>query len=373
MKTGMVSAEIQRRFSERGVRLIPPSTGSRMLIRELGLGRKGQVEIVVGDGPWEAVDAARPPSPPDALPFLNGVPLKLGTGGAVELIRVLDPGHDPYLQDHRLDGKAVFPAAMAVELMAELVQEGWPEWEVVGIRALRVLKGIVLEDGSKSIRVTARPQTQPSQEQLELDVDVEITALERPSHPCYRATVQLAGRLPEPPCYELPSCSGLHASFMSADEAYRRCLFHGPLFQSISTIEEICEQGIIATITSTPPQRCLAGNPAGTWLIDPIVLDSGPQLAIIWANAYKNMTALPASFQCYRRFGSVSDSPLRCYFQVLPTSEDHTVHANVFFVDSDNRLVGLLEGLESTCSKALNRLGPRQAHQTEGGSDSARW
>ncbi len=51
-KKGMVTPEVERQFAERGVQLIPPSAGSRKLEEELRLGRKGEVGVVIGGGPW---------------------------------------------------------------------------------------------------------------------------------------------------------------------------------------------------------------------------------------------------------------------------------------------------------------------------------
>ena len=39
--------------------------------------------------------------------------------------------------------------------MAEAVAEGWPEMQVTAIRQLRVLRGVVLENGKKTVRVVA--------------------------------------------------------------------------------------------------------------------------------------------------------------------------------------------------------------------------
>jgi NAD(P)-dependent dehydrogenase (short-subunit alcohol dehydrogenase family) len=55
---GMVSEHVRRQFAERGVLMITPEAGKRALGRELRYGRKGEVEVVLGDGPWET-DRAR--------------------------------------------------------------------------------------------------------------------------------------------------------------------------------------------------------------------------------------------------------------------------------------------------------------------------
>ncbi len=48
----MVSAEIEAQFARRGVELIEPAIGYRRAVEELRFGRKGEVEVVYGDGPW---------------------------------------------------------------------------------------------------------------------------------------------------------------------------------------------------------------------------------------------------------------------------------------------------------------------------------
>ena len=52
-KTGMVTTELERQFKERGIQVIPPAAGCRMFEEELRLGKKGVVEVVIGDGPWK--------------------------------------------------------------------------------------------------------------------------------------------------------------------------------------------------------------------------------------------------------------------------------------------------------------------------------
>jgi NAD(P)-dependent dehydrogenase (short-subunit alcohol dehydrogenase family) len=51
-KSGMVSLELERQFATRGVRLIAQRQGAAMLGMEITHGRKEEVEVVIGDGPW---------------------------------------------------------------------------------------------------------------------------------------------------------------------------------------------------------------------------------------------------------------------------------------------------------------------------------
>jgi hypothetical protein len=277
-------------------------------------------------------------------------------GGIFEVIRTLDPSHDLYLRDHQLDGKPVLPLAMAMELMAELAQHGWPELEVVGLRDLQVFKGVVLEDGPKAIRLVARASTDAIHERLVTRVNVEITDSEGTGRPHYRATVELADTLPQPPTYQPPFADSLRPFPMTVKEAYRQWLFQGPLFQGLTQVEGIADQGMTAILASSSPNQCLRSVPEGQWLIDPVVFDSGLQLGILWTRAHLDMTPLPSRFRSYRRFGSLSGSEVRCHLHVAARPMDQVIHFNIAFVGADGRLVGLLEDIETSCSKALNRL-----------------
>ncbi len=52
----MVSDELREEFARRDVRLIPPKSGSQLMVEEIQKGQKGEVELVIGDGPWGAIN-----------------------------------------------------------------------------------------------------------------------------------------------------------------------------------------------------------------------------------------------------------------------------------------------------------------------------
>jgi hypothetical protein len=245
---------------------------------------------------------------------------------------------------------------MAMELMAEVAQRGWPEGKVVGIRSFRVFRGIVLDKGSKNIHVVARPQTNRDSENSVLEVEVAISDLDKPGHPSYRGTVQLAEHLPEPPPFDPGSLPKLGPFPKTVEEAYKQWLFHGPSFQGITKIEGMSEQGICVQLRSFPPSEYLSHKPGGQWLVDPVVLDSAFQPALLWERAQYDMTPLPSAFTSFRRYGSLSRSSLQCYLQTNTSNDGHMLVANIYFWDEADWLVGSIEKMEFSCSKALNRL-----------------
>jgi len=376
-KTGMVTPELQREFAKRGIELISIPAGCRLFDQELRHGQRGESEVILAGGAWSAprAETAAPSAAARALPLLHGATFTNGGGHVVEAVRTLDPAYDLYLADHSMDGSPVLPLAVATELMAELVQKSWPDLQVVGVRELQLLKGVVLENGPRPVRVIARAQVEPPPDRQGIDVNVEIRDASASGPVHYRATVEMAPELPEPPRFVAPDGAVLRPFPLSVGEAYRQWLFHGPRLQAITEIEGISERGSRAVLDASAPPPALRGQSHPRWLIDPVIFDSGLQLFLLWTRAQLDKTTLPSRFLRYRRFGSLSETKLHCHVNVLERSRDPLFYLDIAFVGPDGRLRGLLEGMEGTSSRALNRLvgahaGRRPAAEATGDSPS---
>lgn len=355
LKTGMVSPELQKQFAARGVQLISLGAGRKLLERELRLGPKGEVEVVLAGGAWGANQhGAEAATKPEAA-LLAQASFESSSVGDIRVLRRLDPAYDLYLADHRLDGHPVLPFAMAMELVSEVVQHSWPDLQIMSLRDFQVLRGIVLNDGPRTVDVVACAETQPPHGPANVCVHVEIGDPEKPGAPFYRGTVELSDRLPPPPQRALVP-GGLQPFSMSVPEAYRRWLFHGPLFQGIEKISGISPELMVATCLPSSPRRYLGGEPRSAWLIDPLVFDSALQMIILWMRTYRDATPLPSRLDRYRRFGSLSDAPIDCYLRVPAHSDGPVISVDIDFVGPHGELLGLLEGMECPFSKTLNRL-----------------
>jgi acyl transferase domain-containing protein/NAD(P)H-dependent flavin oxidoreductase YrpB (nitropropane dioxygenase family)/NAD(P)-dependent dehydrogenase (short-subunit alcohol dehydrogenase family) len=368
--TGMAGEEVQRQFRERGVQVIPPEAGVRMFVRELDSGSRAGAAVVIGGGPWPTAGPAELPRAAGSgrssmlLPLMDGVDLRHGTGEGLEFTRSFDTRRDLYLTDHQLDGNPVVPAAMAMELMAEAAQRGWPDLTVTGLRDLRVLKGVIVDNGPKPIRLTARAAVEPPHDRLGVDVNVEIVDPSNPTLRHYRATVELTDGYPQPPRYELPFGPDLRPFAMGVDEAYRRYLFHGRLFKGISEIRGVCSRGMVATLTPSTPAQWLAGGNGGGWLIDPVIFDSGLQMVILWARTHLDVTPLPSRFVRYRRYGPLSGGVIRCDLHIGARTSESLFEIDLYFSDAGGRLLGVLEGMECPSSRSFNRLAVKDVSST---------
>ena len=111
---------------------------------------------------------------------------------------------------------------------------------------------------------------------------------------------------------------------------------------------------IAAVLRASDPAQCVSGG-AGGWLIDPVVVDSGLQLVIFWSRHHNDMTPLPSRFSRYRRYAPLTGR-VRCHVEATATMNGHSIEATLSFYDDDGRLLGVLEKLEGTGSRELNRL-----------------
>ena len=349
---GMVSAEVRKQFAERGVVLIPPAVGLRYLEEELLFGAKGDAEVVIGGAGWHAAEptATQPASWP--LLFEGTVS---ETDGTHEFLREIDVAHDLYLEDHQLDGQPVLPLAVATELMAEVVAQGWPHMQVAAVRDLRLLNGIVLDRGPKTVRIAAKPKGDNL-------ITVEITSAAKPYRIHYRSTVELAHELPGAAVPEPPPFTDGAAFPMEVARTYQEWLFHGPLLQGIVRVDLVGPSGMRATLATSAPADLLAGRPQGQWLIDPLLFDSALQLLVLWGRVHWDMTALPSGFERYRRFAAPSSAHVVCELRIRANTGGQNIHADLYFLDAGTgQLLAILEDMQGACSKALNRLAKGEA------------
>ena len=179
--------------------------------------------------------------------------------------------------------------------------------------------------------------------------------------PFYRASVRLGDRLPEPPALGFGALRAPRPFPKTVRGAYEEWLFHGPLFHGLTSIEGWGDDGISGVLVPSDPGRCVAGAQGSGWLIDPVVVDSAFQLGILYARAQYDVTPLPARFRRYRRFAPLDRATIRCEFRSRAIAGPSVLEIQIALVGPDGRLLGLLEDMELSCSRDLNRLAGRSA------------
>ncbi|MGK7903838.1 MAG: SDR family NAD(P)-dependent oxidoreductase [Hormoscilla sp.] len=357
--TGMASAEVKRKFREQGVIPIPLEAGRQFFIDEMLYGKKGEMEIIAGDGPWDgriqngntATGKAK-----QQLPFLGERTPQIQPDGAIILEHTFSLDRDPYLGDHRLDGKPVVPATVALEWLAEVVQAGWPDWTVTGVRDLRVLRGLVLEtQAGRNVIFKARAATHADASCLTVTAEM-IDPVGK--IPFYRAEIVLEPEIGE---YRDGRTVSLSSGMQIEPKiAYQDYLFHGPSFHLVTAIDRLNERGIDAVVKASDPQEWLPSQDMGMtskWLFDPGLMDTGPQMAMVWTRVQRDTSSLPSRVGAVTRYRSsrLPSKALQLAFRVSQVS-DHSITYDAIFYDENGMVHFYMQDIESTSSPKLNRL-----------------
>ncbi len=80
-------------------------------------------------------------------------------------------------------------------------------------------------------------------------------------------------------------------------------------------------------------------------------------MAILWARTFLNETPLPAKFSRVIRYREILPEQIFMHFEKVPSEESNMVRANVYFSDSENNVLMIIENMECVSSADLNRLG----------------
>ena len=115
--------------------------------------------------------------------------------------------------------------------------------------------------------------------------------------------------------------------------------------------------GWVADVHSVPPAHYTPRSPGGAWVLDPSLLDLGPQLAIVHSRVTHGTTTLPVRFATIRRGRATgSTGGLRLWFRVRPGADAGWQVADFEVVDPDGSVRLGVSGLEAAGTAALNRL-----------------
>ncbi|MBX3411467.1 MAG: SDR family NAD(P)-dependent oxidoreductase [Pirellulales bacterium] len=355
---GMVTPEVARQFAARGVNMIAPAAGSHAAVRELLFGPRHDCAVIYGAGPWVDQDQATLDLTPAEVieastPLLAAGRVRRLEDGGIEAELTLDVAELPLLGDHVIDGRAVLPAALALELMAEAAQAAAPTgWQVTHVEDVRMFAGIVFQTPERKLVVEATPL---SRDDRAGQWRVRIFDAAQRKRPHYQSTVRISLDRPMPPPAPQLARIGTRFPLDTVTEAYDRWLFHGPLFRAIAELPGLDISGVDAIFQPSSPRQCLGRESAPSWLIDPVVIDACPQLAMLWSRATFDTSPLPNRVAVYHRFGPLSGGRLEALFRLDPSTNESAYKADVWLL-RDGQVVGLLQGLEGAGTAALNRI-----------------
>ncbi|MFD2331655.1 SDR family oxidoreductase [Cohnella sp. GCM10020058] len=289
---GMVSPLLKKHFEQRGVNLIPMEEGTAAFVAETA-DASGLVEIVIGG------------SVGDRPTLIEGASEKTWTA---ELF-LPEPSLAPWLNDHRIGGSAVVPAAMAMDWFVRAARAAYPHLDVKRCSNLTVKKGIVVEAQAgprKRLTLTCSDRTDGiAQAWLSFELGGEDGRIH------YTADVEMGMAREAVPSEAQPlPQAGVEAWDWQLSDAYDGSkLFHGPAFQVIRELTLTGSEGAEATFEHDAA-TAWSNRDGG---IDPAMIDGGLQLARLWGIRMFGEPTLPTkigSYTAYRRMPS--NQPVVC-------------------------------------------------------------
>ena len=361
---GMVTAETEAKFEQKGVFLVSAALGRRLFREELSRGAGTPVEVICGQGPWESHEAElgviRPAADAPMLGHLlgNAELQTLPKGEKVMHVR-LDSIRHPYLPEHMADGNMVLPPSVAIELMAEAARALWPRWCVAAVHELRVVKNIEFAVGACDVQVHVSPPPYGSSEGFEVRVALKLDAGAGQLQTHYQAVVRMEQALPAPLAADL----GVHKDrSLSVQQAYGEWLAYGPRLQVIESIDGLSAKGAGAKVRASRPLQWLplgdgSDAAAGRWMFDPALLLAATQMVSLWARAYLDELVLPARIGRIVRHRDALPAHLHLEFERSDSADPALIRGNVVFCDDAGTPVLTIEELDCAPISAPNRLG----------------
>ena len=240
---GMVGPALKAQFARRGIPVIPLARGADLLARLLA-GEDSPPQLLVGDG---------------MVPLVAPLDEGLRT---YRLRRTLRLEHNPFLRDHRIGAHAVLPMVCAAGWMADTCEGIYPGYRTVCLDDLRVLKGIVFDEGLAAEHTLDLIELEKDRAAGTLRIEARISsqvAGGRTRHH-YRALLTLAAAPPAPRLYE---GLGLREDGTAVDgaELYRTgVLFHGPSFRGVERVLRCTPEGLTMRCVVPSPDEAAQGQ-----------------------------------------------------------------------------------------------------------------
>jgi acyl transferase domain-containing protein/NAD(P)H-dependent flavin oxidoreductase YrpB (nitropropane dioxygenase family) len=351
---GMVTAETEKKFEKRGVYLVSAKLGRRLFREELGRADGVPVEVICGQGPWEAQEAElgvihlRAAAPlgaqaPDLGPLLGGTAVSSrSTGEKIVDVRL-----------QLADGTLILPPPVALELMAEAARGVWPKWRVVEVRELRVPGPVELPTGACDLRIHLSPPPYGSSEGFDVSASIKIDTGSGRWQTLFQGVIGVQGAFPA--ASAAPRANHSERS-LAVPMAYGQWLSREPLLQVIESIDGFSATGAGAKVRGTVPSQWLSSGHRSEdrWMFDPAFLDAAAQMVSLWARAYRDEATVPSWYGRVVRFQDAMPARIHLEFTLSESPQPGTIRGQVVFSDEHGAPVLAIEDFDCSSSARID-------------------
>lgn len=325
---GMVNQNLKGIFKEEGIDLIPIKVGSTYLLNEMCSDSERNVEVVVlanSNGQREIVKD------------------KKGISLSVSFERKIDVESYPFLKSHILDGRAVMPMAVIIELLINGALHQNPGLNFYGFNNLQILNGIKIErDESLTIRVLAGRAVK---EENLFVIPVSLGSLKNSGALIPNASAEIVLSTERSkgikPAIKLSLPPG-----QKMKNYYENYLFHGSDLWGIEQIYGFNEEGISGLVKTAPKPASWIKHPLrNSWFTDPLAIDSSFQMMIIWTFEKYGAFSLPTFAGNYRQFKEFPKDNVKVNIKITGHTEN-IARADIEYIDQKDTLIAKMENYE---------------------------
>jgi acyl transferase domain-containing protein/NAD(P)-dependent dehydrogenase (short-subunit alcohol dehydrogenase family)/acyl carrier protein len=349
---GMVSPALKREFEKSGIDLIPLDEGGRAMVAEMKAVGPDPIEVVIGSTLSEKEIAIS--TAPALLAAGPGCADDAGSDLSLLIKREIDLQRYPILGNHILGGRPVVPFALMTEWIGHTALHENPGLFLHGIDAIRLLKGIRLDQEKKLIRLMAGIARRQS-DRFEVDVEIRNGMRDGKEVIHTRARALLTSAWPEAPKFEgWMGHKETNGYFRPIEDLYDKVLFHGQALKGIKQILAFSEKGISAKLASAPqPETWMKEPLRSQWIADPLVLDCAFQMAIIWCHEMKGRVCLPSFAAEYRQYRERFPKEGVAAVLEIRHISSHRMTGDFTFLDRKDEVVAKLTGYEAVMDEML--------------------
>jgi hypothetical protein len=241
---------------------------------------------------------------------------------------------------------------MMIELMAHGAIHLNPGLAFHGFNGLRVLKGVILENGLPYKLQICAGKIRKEGGYFNLPVIIKGGENGRVFVHAQGEFI-LAHRLPK---FEKRDANhDLPVYPRTMDEVYNEILFHGSFLHGIERVTGVSDHAIECMAKAAPlPSKWIVNPIRSNWLSDPLLMDSAFQLMILWSYERYNSGSLPCYIGKYRQFvSSFQKTEIRISASVSSSTRTKAV-AKISFLDGDSNCLGMIEDYECVIDESLN-------------------
>jgi hypothetical protein len=220
-------------------------------------------------------------------------------GQSLTTRRLLDLREDWFVHDHTIGGRAVsridptqnglpiLPMTFSLEIMAELACTLLPGLVVTAIEQVKLLRWLPYDEATTTLEATAtvlpedgsgaaaRQGARAGHRQPLRSGGVMAGQTAAEGVVVLATAYEPAPALDDSPLAQQRPCTVTH-------EVLYRNLFHGPLFQSVASLDHYGDDGLVGSVCVPPRDRWFASQRDPAVLLDPVLLDVAMHLLGAW-------------------------------------------------------------------------------------------